>query len=197
MRFSVRSPLLAAACSNRASAYRFPATRNLAFAALQSCRTHTLPFHVQTLPVCTRDNWVVIDRSLNSNAREALPFIPKKVLIVSKVTLLNYESRKAYLKPWIRLNPDEREHLCKHLEREGFNISELIESHSNILNVQKYRKLYCLKQSHGNILVLFWFLLRYSRYALHRLFNPVKTRFTMRHHFLTIFHGSQSDLIIF
>ena len=68
-------------------------------------------------------------RNFNSASREAVPFTPKKVLIVSKVTLLNYESRKAYRKPWDRLSIAEKQDLSKHLEREGFHMQELIDSH--------------------------------------------------------------------
>jgi hypothetical protein len=70
-----------------------------------------------------------LSKYFSSSNRQPVPFTPKKVLIVSKVTLLNYESRKTYRKPWDRLSSLEKEDLTKHLEREGFQMSELIDSH--------------------------------------------------------------------
>jgi hypothetical protein len=68
-------------------------------------------------------------RYLTTSNRDATPFTPKKVLIVSKVTLLNYESRKAYKRPWKSLSPDEKSKLSKCLQGLGFYMDELVESH--------------------------------------------------------------------
>jgi hypothetical protein len=87
-------------------------------------------------------------RSFHSSSREPVPLLPKKVLIVSKVTLLNYESRKSYRKPWDRLNPGEKEQLSKHLELEGFHMPELIGSHGLYRNLSPCHAL--IPRAHRN-----------------------------------------------
>jgi hypothetical protein len=67
------------------------------------------------------------------STREPSPFTPKKVLVVSKVTLLNYEARKAFRKPWRRLIQEERDNLTAALQDQGFQMQELIESHGETL----------------------------------------------------------------
>ena len=67
------------------------------------------------------------------SSREASPFTPKKVLIVSKVTLLNHESRKAFRRPWRSLSHEEKGSLSKSLQDLGFSIDELVESHGEQL----------------------------------------------------------------
>ena len=62
-------------------------------------------------------------------SRYPVPFSPRKVLVVSKVTLLNYEARKAFRKPWRRLTVEEQTQLSKELHSQGFNVQELVGSH--------------------------------------------------------------------
>ncbi len=88
------------------------------------------------------------------STREPCPFTPKKVLVVSKVTLLNYEARKAFRKPWRRLIQEERLALTMALQDQGFQMQELIESHGDILHVTNWLDISALDiNSYGRISV--------------------------------------------
>jgi hypothetical protein len=57
------------------------------------------------------------------------PFLPRKVLIINKVTRLDQESRCAFKKPWRDLAASERAALRLRLHQHGFDLSELFGAH--------------------------------------------------------------------
>ena len=70
----------------------------------------------------------------SNQIRDPLPFIARRVLVISKVTLLaalvhHHHPTTSARKRWDQLGSSEREKLAKTLTRQGFNMSELIESH--------------------------------------------------------------------
>mmetsp|Transcript_72148 Transcript_72148/g.192864 ORF Transcript_72148/g.192864 Transcript_72148/m.192864 type:complete len:412 (-) Transcript_72148:41-1276(-) len=61
--------------------------------------------------------------------REPIPLEIKKVLVVNRVSRLDYESRLAFRRPWRDLNVYERYALRTHMTCHGFDLTEIFDAH--------------------------------------------------------------------